>query len=112
MGDDSQISAVGKGSIKFKHGVFKNLLKIFFFVYQMNHTSSPKQVTFDPDIVEISEISTRNMIAKGVSNHAFKACEFSHFLPNSYASSLLTHANDTSMLWHEIFGHLNFKYLQ
>ena len=49
---------------------------------------------------------------KGVSNHAFKAYEFSHFIPTSYLSTLLTHANNTRKLWHEIFGHQNFKYLQ
>ena len=64
----------------------------------MTHTGSPKQVTFDPDSMEISEISTKNMIAKGAANHAFKAYDFSHFLPNSYPSGLLTHINDTSMI--------------
>ena len=48
MGDDSQIPAVGKGSIKFEHGVFKNVLYVpslaanLLFVYQMTHTGSPK----------------------------------------------------------------------
>ena len=117
MGDDSQIPTFGKGSIKFEHGVFKNSLYVSFlatnllFVYQMTHTGSPKRVTFDLDSVDISIISTRNLIVKDA-NHAFKEYEFSHFLLNSYVSFLLTHANDTRRIWHEIFGHLNFKYLQ
>ena len=78
----------------------------------MTHIGSPKRVTFDPNTLEISEFSTINLIANGVSNHAFKAYGFSHFLPNSYLSALLTHANNKSKLWHEIFGHLNFKYFQ
>ena len=45
-------------------------------------------------------------------NHASKAYEFSHFLFASHPIVLLTHANNTSKLWHERFGHLNFKYLQ
>ena len=49
---------------------------------------------------------------KGVSYHAFKAYEFSHVLPNSYPSAILTHANKTSIIWHEIFVDLNLKYLQ
>ena len=36
---------------------------------------------------------------------------FSHFLPYSNPSALLTRANEASKLWHEIFGHLNYKYL-
>ena len=49
----------------------------------MTHTDSPKQVVFDPDSMEISYISTRKIIVKGVANHASKAYEFSHFLPYS-----------------------------
>ena len=89
MGDDTQIQAEGKGSIKLEHGVFKNVLYVpslaanRLSVYQMICTGSPKQVVFGPDSVEISDISTRNIIAKGVANHASKAYEFSHFLPYS-----------------------------
>ena len=49
----------------------------------MTHTSSPKRVVFGLDSVEISYISTRKMIARGVANHASKAYEFSHFLQYS-----------------------------
>ena len=110
MVDDSPIPTIGKGSIKFEHGVFKNVLYVpslaanMLSVYQMNHSSSPNRVIFDPDSVEISEISTRNLIVKGAANHAFKEYEFSHFLPNSYPSTLLTHSNDIRRIGHEIFG--------
>ena len=36
---------------------------------------------------------------------------FSHFLPYSNSSALLIHANEESKIWHEIFGHLKYKYL-
>ena len=36
---------------------------------------------FGPDSVEIIVIYIVNIIAKGVANHAFKAYEFSHFMP-------------------------------
>ena len=49
---------------------------------------------------------------KGIANHATKDFEFSHFLHVSPPTALLTHANNTGKIWHEIFGHLNFKYLQ
>ena len=38
---------------------------------------------FGPDSVEITDISTWIIIAKGVANHASKAYEFSHFMPFS-----------------------------
>ena len=79
MGDDTQIEVEGKCSIKLENGVFKNILYVPFlttnllYVYQMTHTGSPKQVVFSLDLVEISNISTRKMIEKGVANHASKA---------------------------------------
>ena len=38
---------------------------------------------FGPDSMEIIDISTGNIIAKGVANHASKAYDFSHFMPFS-----------------------------
>ena len=38
---------------------------------------------FGPDSIEITYISTGNIIAKGVANHASKSYEFSHFMPPS-----------------------------
>ena len=79
MGDDSQIPAAGRGSIKIHPGEFKNVLYVpslaanLLSVYQMTHTGSPKRVTFNFDSVEITEKDTGNIIEKGFSNHASKA---------------------------------------
>jgi len=77
----------------------------------MTHTGSPKKVIFSPDEVEITEISSGKFIAKGVANNTLKVYMFSNFLPYSNPSALLIHANEASKLWHEIFGHLNYKYI-
>ena len=77
----------------------------------MTHTGSPKRVTFDSESVEITEKSTGKLVAKGIANHFTKAYEFSHFLPVSPPTTLLSHANNTNNIWHERFGHLNFKSL-
>ena len=89
-----------------------SLASNLFSVYQMTHTCSSKRVTFDYDSVEIIEKYTGKLIEKGISDHATKAYEFSHFLHVSPSTDLLTHANNTNKIWHEIFGNLNFKYLQ
>ena len=87
MGNDTQIRAEGKGSIKLKHGVLKYVLCVpslaanLLFVYQMTHTGPRKRVVFGLELVEISYISTRKIIMKGVANHASKAYAFSHLLP-------------------------------
>ena len=42
-----------------------------------------KKMVFGHDLVEISDISTGNIIVKGVANHASKEYEFSHLLSYS-----------------------------
>jgi hypothetical protein len=37
--------------------------------------------------------------------------KFTKFVDHK-SSSLLTHGDDSSSVWHEIFGHLNFRYMQ
>ena len=108
---------MGKGRIDLDHGQFSNELYVpglasnLLSVYQMTHTGSPKKFIFSPDEVEITEISSGKVISKGVANHTSKVYMFSQFLPYSNPSTLLIHANEASKLWHEIFGHLNYKYL-
>ena len=67
---------MGKGRIDLDHGQFNNVLYVpglasnLLSVYQMTHTGSPKKVIFSPDEVEITEISSGRVIAKGVANQA------------------------------------------
>ena len=62
------------------------------------------RVSFSPNDVEITKIASRKLIAKGY--------EFSQFAADAKSTALLAHGNEVSRLWHERFGHLNFKYLQ
>ena len=67
----------------------KNLLLAHFLIRPILYpkfplmTRPPKWVIFGPDSVEITDISTGNIIAKGAANHASKAYDFSHFMPFS-----------------------------
>ena len=60
MGDDSQITSKGKGTVKLVHRSFNNVLYVpslasnLLHMYQMTHTGFPKRVTFIPNDVEIS----------------------------------------------------------
>ena len=97
MDDDTQIRVEGKGSIKLKHGVFKDVLYVpslatnLLFVYQMKHTSSIKQVVFGTDSMEISDISTWNLIVKGVANHAPRHMNSHTFFHTQIQYSLSCH---------------------
>ena len=53
----------------------------------MTHTGSPKQVLFGSDSLEITNISTGDIVAKGIADHASKAYIFSHFMPFTVATS-------------------------
>ena len=80
-------------------------------MYQTTHTGSPNKVIVSPNEVEITDILNGKFIEKGVVDHTSKVYKFSHFLPYSNLSALPIHANEARKLWHEIFGHLNYKYL-
>ena len=77
----------------------------------MTHTRVPKRVSFSLNDVEITEIASRKLVAKGLANYHAKAHEFSHFVADAKPTALLTHGNEVSRLWHERFSHINFKYL-
>ena len=78
----------------------------------MTHTGEAKRVTFTPDLVEIAEISSNQFVAVGYADHHERMYKFLNFLPTSNDQALLSHANNTSKLWYEIFHHMNYKYLQ
>ena len=78
---------------------------IFLTLGVQTRPSSP------PDDVELTEISNGKFIAKGVVDHTSKVYKSSHSLPYSNLSALLIHANEESNIWHEIFVHINYKYL-
>ena len=112
LGDNCLTDSMGKGRIDLDHGNLNNVLYVtglasnLLSVYQMNHNGSPNKVIFSPDDVEITEILNGKVIEKGVVDHTSKVYKFFHFLPYSNPYSLLTHGNEASKLWHEIFGHI------
>ena len=115
MGDDSTIILEGQGTVNLENGYFSNVLYVssqasnLLNVYQMTHTGVPNRFSFIPNDVEITELASGKLIAKGLTNHHAKAYEFSHFVADAKPTALLTHGNEVSRIWHERFGHLNFK---
>ena len=69
----------------------------------MTHTGFPKRVVFNPNDVDIYEISIRNLIAVGKENRCPETYEFSNFVPYSKPSAFLTHGNEFIWLWNERF---------
>ena len=75
----------------------------------MTHTGVPKRVTFSSNDVEITEIASGKLVAKGLANHHAKAYEFSHFVADAKPTALMPCGNEVSKLWHERFVYLDFK---
>jgi hypothetical protein len=56
-------------------------------------------------------MKTNSKVSIGEVNHQSRLYIFSEFIePDSVL--LLTHADESSKIWHERFKHLNFRYMQ
>ena len=77
----------------------------------MKKSGIGKKVIFTPYVVDISDMQTNSRVATSEVNHQSRLYTFSEFIePNS--SLLLTHADESSRIWHKRFGNLNFIYMQ
>jgi hypothetical protein len=79
-------------------------------VYQITHFGTGKQVVFNPDSMVISEIKDGSTIVVGEVDYHAMLYSFSHFVSKPNSTLLLMHANEENKLWHERFGHFNFRY--
>ena len=117
MGNDSTITSKGQGTVNLENDYFSNVQYVpslasnLLSVYQMTYMGVPKRVSFILDYVEITKLASEKLVAKGLANHHAKAYEFSHFVADAKPTALLNHGNEVSILWHDRFSHLKFKYL-
>ena len=118
MGDDTPVEVTGQGRVELQHGSFENVLHIpklsvnLLSIYQITHSGTGKRVEFTPDSATIYDMHDNSKISIGEANDQSRLYTFSKFIAKSDSALLLTHADDDSRIWHERFGHLNFKYMQ
>jgi hypothetical protein len=117
MGDNSSVEVTSKGRIELTNGSFNNVLHVpklsvnLLSVYQMTNSSTRKKFIFTPNSVDIYDMQTNSRVSTGEVNLQSRLYTFSKFIePNS--ALLLTHPDESSRIWHERFGHLNFRYMQ
>jgi hypothetical protein len=117
MGDKSPVEVTDKERIELTNRSFENVLHVpklsvnIFSVYQMKNSCTGKRVIFTHDAMDIYDMQTNSRVATGELNHQSRLYTFSKFIePNS--ALLLTHANESSSIWHERFNNLNFRYMQ
>ena len=117
MGDNSSVEVTGKGRIELTKESFENVLHVptlsvnLLSVYQMMNSGIGKKVIFTPNALDIYDMKTNSRVATSEVNHQSRLYTFSEFIEPDYAL-LLTHADESSRIWHERFGHLNFRYIQ
>jgi hypothetical protein len=117
MGDNSYVEVIDKGRIELTNKSFENALHVpkisvnLLSVYQMMNFDTRKKFIFTPNSVDIYNMKSNSKVATGEVNHQSRLYTFSLFIePDS--ALLLTHADESSRIWHEIFGNLNFRYMQ
>jgi hypothetical protein len=117
VGDDSPIKVVEKGRVELDHGSFEKILHVPkkfvnpISVYYITHLGSGKNLKFTTNFVSIFDMQSNSKVVVGEVNHQSRLYTFSMFIePDS--SVLLTHVDDSSRLWKERFGHMNFMYMQ
>jgi hypothetical protein len=76
----------------------------------MNYNTG-KKIIFTPNSVDIYDMQTISRVSIGEVNHQSRLYTFSEFIEPHFAL-LLTHADESSRIWNERFGHLNFIYMK
>jgi hypothetical protein len=117
MGDNSSVKVTGEGRIELTNKSFKNVLHIpklfvnLLSMYQMTNFGTRNKFILTPNSMEIYDMQTNSRVATGEVNHQFRLYTFSEFIELD-STLLLTHDDESSSIWHERFGNLNFRYMQ
>ena len=118
VGYSSQIDVRGLGTVQLDDGCINNVFLVlhistnFLSIYQICHTGNWKTVEFSPNDVVIRELhNPETIVAFGQVDHGSCLYRFVGF-ESSSGSSFISHVDSLSRLWHEIFGDLNYRYLQ
>jgi transposase InsO family protein len=119
VGDNRSLSVVGSGTVQVDNGHFNDVLCVpslscnILSVYQITHLGEGKTVEFSPHQVVIKDLKyPKHVIATGIADDITKLYKFDNFGSSSFSSVFVAHSDDLSKLWHEQFGHLNYRSLQ
>jgi hypothetical protein len=77
----------------------------------MTNSGTGKKVIFTPNSMDIYDMQTNSRVSTSEVNHQSRLYTFSKFIEPDYAL-LLTRVDESSRIWHERFGKLNFRYMQ
>jgi hypothetical protein len=119
VGDDRYLSVVVSGTIHVYNGHFNDVLCVpslscnLLSVYQITHLGEGKTVEFSPHQVVIKDLKDpKHVLAIGIVNDITRFYNFYNFGTSYFPSFFVAHSDDLSKLWHDQFGHLNYRSLQ
>jgi hypothetical protein len=119
VGDDRSLSVEGSGTVQVENGHFNDVLCVpslscnLLSVYQITHSGEGKTVEFSPHQVVIKDLKyPKHVLATGIVDDITRLYKFDNFGSSSFSSVFVAHSDDLRKLWHERFGHLNYRSLQ
>jgi hypothetical protein len=119
FGDDRSLSVVGSGTIQVDNGHFNDVLCVpslscnLLSVYQITHSGEGKTIEFSPHQVVIKDLKyPKHVLTIGIVDDITRLYKFDNFGSSSFPSIFVAHSDDLRKLWHERFGHLNYRSLQ
>jgi hypothetical protein len=119
VGDDKSLSVVGSRTFQVDNGHFNDVLCVpslscnLLSVYQITHLGEGKTVEFSPHQVVIKDLKhPKHVLATGIADDITRLYNFDNFGSSSFSLVFVAHSDDLSKLWHERFGHLNYRSLQ
>ena len=119
VGVDRTLSVVGFGIIHLNNGQFKDVLCVptlscnLLSVYQITHLGEGKSVLFTPHQVVIRDLKDpQHIVATESVDDITKLYKFDNFGSSFLPSVFVSHSDEVIRIWHERFGHLNYRSLQ
>jgi hypothetical protein len=119
VGDDRSLSVEGFGTVQVENDHFTDVLCVpslschLLSVYQITHSGEGKTVEFSPHQVVIKDLKDpKHVLATGIVDDIIRLYKFDNFVSYSFSSVFVAHRDDLSKIWHEQFGHINYRSLQ
>jgi hypothetical protein len=119
VGDNRSLTVEGSGTVQVENGHFNDVLCVpslscnLLSVYQITHSGEGKTIEFSPHQVVIKDLKyTKHVLATGIADDITRLYKFDNFGSSYFSSFFVAHSDDLSKLWHERFGHLNYRSLQ
>jgi hypothetical protein len=119
VGDDRSLNVVGSGTIQIVNGHFNDVLCVpslscnLLLVYQITHSGEGKTVEFSPYQVVIIDLKDpKHVLATIIVDDITRLYKFKNFGSSPFPSVFVACSDDLNKLWHERFGHINYRSLQ